>query len=285
VGQSGTPLSSPALGGDTIDAGSVAPSVGAYAGAPAGFPPADRWAQSDDESFHVLDEDDAGYHGPATGETDIDEHAVRRRRLMVVGLPLAALIVVIALAWWVGSTLLDVTDSVDDTEGSTPSVSAPADGSANPSTPAGEPVAIASGDVFDPGGDGAPENDPDIPLAYDGKRATAWSTLTYRGSPAFGNLKDGVGLLLDLGSPQAMSGVTLITTRPGSTVEIRTADEPATSLGGFAVAADATLEDSTEIPFDEAVTAQYVLVWITGLVPADDGFAADIAEITVHPAG
>jgi hypothetical protein len=285
VGQSDTPISSAALGGDTIDAGSVAPSVGAYAGAPAGFPPADRWAQSDDESFHVLDEDDAGYHGPATGETDIDEHAVRRRRLMVVGLPLAALIVVIALAWWVGSTLLDVTDSVDDTEGSTPSVSAPADGSANPSTPAGEPVAIASGDVFDPGGDGAPENDPDIPLAYDGKRATAWSTLTYRGSPAFGNLKDGVGLLLDLGSPQAMSGVTLITTRPGSTVEIRTADEPATSLGGFAVAADATLEDSTEIPFDEAVTAQYVLVWITGLVPADDGFAADIAEITVHPAG
>jgi hypothetical protein len=290
VGQADTALSSAALGGDTIDAGSVAPSAGAYVGTPAAFPaagrPGDRWADPEDEPFHVLAEDDAaGYAGPPTGETDLDADAARRRRLMVIGLPLVALIVVIALAWWVGSTLLDVTDSVDDVEGSTPSVSAPADGSGNSATPGGEPVGIASADVFDPGGDGQPENDPDVPLAYDGDPATAWSTLTYRGSPAFGNLKDGVGLLLDLGSPQALSGVTLTTTRPGSTVEIRTADEPATSLDGFTATADATLESSTELAFDESVTAQYVLVWITGLVPAEDGFAADIAEITVNAAG
>ena len=63
-------------------------------------------------------------------------------------------------------------------------------------------ISIASADVFDPEGDGEPENDQDVPLAYDSDPATAWSTLTYRGSPAFGNLKPGVGLLLDLGNPQ-----------------------------------------------------------------------------------
>jgi hypothetical protein len=285
VGRSDTALSSTALGGDTIDAGSVAPAVGAYAGTTAGRP-ADGWADRD-ESFHVLDEDDpaGGYAGPPTGETDVDEDAARRHRLMVIGLPLLALLVVIALAWWVASTLLDATGSIDQVGGSTPSVSAPAGGSSEPATPAGSPVAITSADVFDPGGDGQPENNPDVPLAYDGDAATSWSTLTYRGSPAFGNLKDGVGVLLDLGSPQALSGVTLTTPRPGATVEIRTGDEPGTSLDSFAVAADGTLEDSTDLAFDEPVTAQFVLVWITGLVPAEDGFSADISEITVNAAG
>ncbi len=46
----------------------------------------------------------------------------------------------------------------------------------------------------------------------------------YRGSPAFGNLKDGVGLLLDLGAAQELAGVTLTSTAPGATVEIRTGD-------------------------------------------------------------
>ena len=54
--------------------------------------------------------------------------------------------------------------------------------------------------MFDPFGDGEPENDDDVPLSFDGDPATAWSTLSYRGSPAFGNLKPGVGVLYDLGA-------------------------------------------------------------------------------------
>jgi hypothetical protein len=287
VGQADSALPSAALGGDTIDVGSVPPARGGYAPvAPAGHP-ADGWTDREEEPFDVLDQVDpaGGYPDPATGETDIDEDGARRHRLMVIGLPLLALIVVIALAWWVGSTLLNVTGSVDQVQGSTPSVSAPADGSANPSTPAGAPVAIASADVFDPGGDGQPENNSDVPLAYDGDAATAWSTVTYRGSPAFGNLKDGVGLRLDLGSSQALSGVTLTTTRPGATVEIRTSDAAGTDLDSFTPVADGTLKDSTDLAFGEPVNARYVLVWITRLVSAQDGFSADIAEITVHAAG
>jgi hypothetical protein len=279
VTQSGTALTSSALGGDTIDAGFVAPATGAYVGTPAAFPsgsgPA-TWSGGDEASFGVLDDEEAD---------DYDGDDARRHRLVVFGLPLLALVVVVALAWWIGSTLLTVTDSVDDVQGSTPSASAPADGSSGAPAPDGAAVTIAGADVFDPGGDGAPENDSDVPLALDDDPSTAWSTLVYQGSPAFGNLKDGVGLLLDLGSPQAVGSVTLTTTTPGATVEIRTSDQAGTTLDSFDAAGDGILEASTDLSFEEPVTARYVLVWITGLVSGPDGFSADLSGITVHAAG
>jgi hypothetical protein len=286
--QNAAPLSAAALGGDTIDAGSVAPSAGAYAGAGSSVPPTRAWGDSDDDGpLGVLgdrprpDYDD-GYDDLPPED---DEDRARRHRLVVIGLPLLALALVVALAWWIGDALLSVAPSVDDTpEGSTPSASASADGSAG--TPAaGAAAPIVAADVFDPEGDGEPENDQDVPLAYDGDPATAWSTLTYRGSPAFGNLKPGVGLLLDLGNAQELAGVTLTSTVPGATVEIRTGDTAATELDGFDVAANGTVDGETALAFEEPVSARYVLVWVTGLVASGDGFSADLAEIVVQSAG
>jgi hypothetical protein len=286
-----------ALGGDTISAGTVVPRAGAYAspgqiGPP---PPAAEQPAGSDESLGALagdgygggyGRDDHTYDvGPVTGSTDLDDDAAKRHRLVVIGLPLLALVLVIALAWWLGAKVLSVAGNVD-VEGSTPSVSVPASGSAEAPAPAsGDAIPIVGGDVFDPGGDGQPENTPDVPQAFDGDTVTAWSTLEYRGSPAFGNLKDGVGLLLDLGNPQAIGAVSLTSVAPGATVEIRTADAPAGSLDGFAMAAGGTLEDSTELAFEEPVTARYVLVWITGLVPSEGGFSAGISEVAVRAAG
>jgi eukaryotic-like serine/threonine-protein kinase len=288
--ESGAPLPPAALGGDTIDAGSVAPRAGGYAVPPVapsrrrGTTGEQAWADPDD-SFDVLADEGYGGYGPPTGETDMDEDGARRHRLVVIGLPLLALLVVIGLAWWVGSTLLDVTDSVDEVQGSTPSASGSADGTGGSGAAAGSEIPIVTGAVFDPFGDGQPENDQDVQLAFDDDPATRWSTLEYRGSPAFGNLKDGVGLLLDLGESQDLSGVTVTSVSPGATVEIRTADEPAEELDGFAPAADGTVEDGTDFAFDEPVTARFVLVWITGLVPSENGFSADIADVAVHAAG
>jgi len=182
--------------------------------------------------------------------------------------------------------VLSVAGDVDEIPGSTPSVSAPAQGADGGAAPAaGAAVPIASGDVFDPQGDGDPDNPGDVALAFDGDTATSWSTYEYRGTPAFGNLKDGVGLLLDLGSAQDLAAVTLTTSAPGATVEIRTGDSADGDLDDFAVAADGELQDETELAFDEPVSAKYVLVWITGLVASDDGFSADISEVTVTAAG
>jgi eukaryotic-like serine/threonine-protein kinase len=288
VTQADAALSAGALGGDTIDAGTVAPRAGAYAasrGAAGGPPtPADAWSEEEDEPFGVLADDAARGYDYDDDRLPDDEDGASRRKLVVVGLPLLALVLVIALAWWIGSALLSVSADVDG-QGSTPTASAPAEDTAADQAPAGEAIPVAGAAVFDPFGDGEAENDQDTPLTIDDDPATAWSTLTYRGSPAFGNLKPGVGLLLDLGDTQSVAAVTVTSTTPGATVEIRTADAPADDLDGFTAVADGTVESETEFAFDEPVTAQYVLVWITGLVDGPDGFKAEIAEVTVQAAG
>ncbi|UOY00573.1 hypothetical protein [Blastococcus sp. PRF04-17] len=292
----GPPLPPAALGGDTIAAGTVPPAAGAYAAGagPRATDPAptrDVWAdQYDEGSFGVLHD---GYADQPTGETDIEEDeedGARRHRFVVIGLPLIALAVVVALAVWLGKSVLSVAGNVDEVQGSTPtggtSAGAPAEQPDAAPPAAGAPIVVAGADVFDPGGDGEPENDSRVPQALDGDPSTAWSTLTYRGSPAFGNLKDGVGLLLDLGGTQQVSAVALTSTTPGATVEIRVAEQPGAELDSFTPVADGTIEEpGQQFAFAEAASARYVLVWITGLVPAQDGFAADLAEVEVLAAG
>jgi eukaryotic-like serine/threonine-protein kinase len=237
------------------------------------------------------DEDDDLLPLPADLEDDDavdlrDEEPARegRRRLIVVGLPLAALAVVIALAVYLGNVI-----SPDDlTDGQTPAPSAPSSSApaAEETAPPGESpaLAIAGGDVYDPFGDGNPDNPADVPLSFDGDPATAWSTVDYRGSAAFGNLKDGIGLLYDLGSEQALTGLG-VTGTDGATVEVRVGDRPEGDLDSYEVVADGTLGDSTDLSFGEPVTTRYVLLWITGLAPSEGGFSAEVAEVTLTPAG
>jgi hypothetical protein len=233
---------------------------------------------SDDDGYRYEDEYD---EEPADGEP-----RPGHRRLLAVALVAATLAVVVGLAWWFGSSVLSVADSVGEPS-SPPVTSPPGPSSAPEETPAGgTPAATITGaSVFDPFGDGEPENTDEIPLSYDDDPATSWSTLEYRGSAAFGNLKDGVGVVYDLGSEQALGGVTLTTNTPGATVEVRTGGSPDGSLDDFAVQASGELEATTDLDFDAPVTSRYVLVWITGLVASGDGFSADVAEVELHAAG
>ena len=80
--------------------------------------------------------------------------------------------------------------------------------------------------------------------------------------------------------------MTVTTTAPGATVEIRTGDAADGDAGRLRrPPPTARSRARTEFTFDEPVTARYVLVWVTGLVPSDDGFSADLAEVAVHAAG
>ena len=231
--QGATPLSAAALGGDTIDAGMVAPSAGAYA--PDGA--TRSWDRPDDEPFGVLgDRPRAGYDDGYDATTTC---LPRTRRTAPGGTASWSSVSRCSPSpssspWPGGSGTPCCRCPAPSTtpEGSTPSASAPADGSAG-TAPAGTAATIVGAEVFDPQGDGDPDHPEDAPLAFDGDPATAWSTYEYRGSPAFGNLKDGLGLLLDLGDPQQVAGVTLTSTVPGATVEIRTGDEAADNLDGF----------------------------------------------------
>jgi hypothetical protein len=210
-----------------------------------------------------------------------------RRRLAMIGLPLLALVLVVAFALWFGKNVIDVASSVDKPVGSTPSVGAAASAAAPPAEPlpATTPAQIANAVLFNPFGDSDPENDDQVPLTYDGDPATTWSTVNYRGSPAFGNLKPGVGVLYDLGTEQQLTGVSLITPTPGITVEVRTGGSRTGDLDNFPVAAAATLTGTDQLAFPEPVSTRYLLVWVTGLVRSDGGFSASIAEVAPLTAG
>ena len=229
--------------------------------------------------------------GPATGETDIDEDGARRHRFVVIGLPLLALLVVVALAWWLGNVACCRSPATSTTSRAPrPSASAPGRAARRdaPRPRPARPIAIVGADVFDPGGDGEPENNP---------RTSRWpSTATrpppgrryeYRGSPAFGNLKDGVGLLLDLGGrSRRWPASTLTSTAPGATVEIRTGDEAGTRPGRLH--RRRRRHDRGRRPSSPSTSRPPPATCWSGSpvwCRASGGFSADIAEVEVQAAG
>jgi len=232
--------------------------------------------------FPALDEDDAADEPPGL------EHPTGRRRLVVYGVPVLALAVVIGLAVWLGTSVLSVASSVGNVKGSTPTVPGvtSSSGAASQSTQpqVGANVPISGAAVFDPFGDGQPENSNDVPRSYDGDPATSWATLQYRGSAAFGNLKPGVGVLYDLGSQQRLAGVTLTTTLAGASVDVRTGNSPDGPLDSFPVATSLKLTGTDHVHFTKTVSARYVLIWVTQLVPTDGIFQADLAEVSIQKA-
>ena len=95
-----------------------------------------------------------------------------------------------------------------------------------------------------------------------------WRTQTYR-SRTFGNLKDGVGLLLDLGSAHNVSVVTVPVIEGPLDIELRAGD----SAGGAAdlpkVAAESSASGSVKLDGSKGGKHRYWLVWVTRLGSAD----------------
>jgi hypothetical protein len=180
---------------------------------------------------------------------------------------------------------MSVAGSVGGNHGSTPPVTGSPRNSAAAPPAAGAALKVVSASVFDPGGDGSPDNPGQVPLAYDGNPATAWKTVDYRGSAQFGNLKKGEGILFDLGSEQKIASVTVTSIVPGATVEVRTGSDPKGALDSFTTDATGTVQGATDLRFSKTASGRYVLVWITGLVPNNGTFSADLAEVAIHAAG
>jgi len=161
----------------------------------------------------------------------------------------------------------------------------PSDG---PSTNrAAGPLSIAGVSDFDPEGDPPEENSELAGLAVDGDPATAWKTMTYFNDPELGGLKDGVGLLVDLGKPVEVSQVELTLIGGPTSLDILAAKEGAsapTSTDGLDEVASVDGAGTNVDPkFEAPVTTRYLVVWLTSLPPTSGGFAGQIAEIVVRP--
>ncbi|MBD3947413.1 protein kinase family protein [Nocardioides ganghwensis] len=139
-----------------------------------------------------------------------------------------------------------------------------------------------SADDFDPQGtDGGVESPESVPNVLDGDPATSWNTSTYLQNFGPAGLKTGVGLVVDLGSTQAVRRV-LVSTEGGQTsLAAYVTSEPPTGIAGLTPIGTASGAGELEIDLDEAVSGRYVTVWLTLLPPVEGGFRGTITEVQV----
>jgi serine/threonine-protein kinase len=138
----------------------------------------------------------------------------------------------------------------------------------------GAPVSLVGVTSYDPQGNGD-EHSSTAPAATDGNPSTSWYTETYN-TPNFGGLKDGVGLVLDAGSPVAVKSLTVTTPTPGFQASVMTGD----AQGGPFTSDSATQTVDGTTTFDlSGSSARFYVLWITQLPP---GGKAEVSEITAR---
>jgi hypothetical protein len=155
-------------------------------------------------------------------------------------------------------------------------------------TPVGAEGFDALGLASDPGD----EDNAGAKFAIDGSPSTAWHTQFYLQNPELGGLKNGTGLLLDMGKQVSLSSVQ-ITFGPtaGANVAIEVGDSNAISPAGLAtftkVAKRKHLDGGTQA-FKTGSTpkGRYVLIWFTKLPPNNAGqFQAFVYNVVVRGSG
>ena len=156
-------------------------------------------------------------------------------------------------------------------------------GPGTPASAAAAPLHIAAVRDYDPQGDGgpdSPENPQERGLAVDGDPATAWYTEHYRGSPEFGGLKTGVGLILRLTGPSVATQMVVRSPTPGARFQVL----GPLDAGHRQVLGSGTFTGGRQVvELTRAAPAEAYVLWITSLV--DDGaggYWAGVGEVELR---
>ena len=132
------------------------------------------------------------------------------------------------------------------------------------------PAAPALDTIVIPGGSG---------LRHQGGR---WQTQIYR-TADFGNLKPGVGLLLDLGSPHSVSSVRFDAGPGPITVQLRAGDQASSGPASFTATGSSTsAHGPTTLDGMPGSKHRYWLVWISQLAATPGGYSAVVSDPVVH---
>ncbi|SON63937.1 Serine/threonine-protein kinase PknF [Mycobacterium simulans] len=146
-------------------------------------------------------------------------------------------------------------------------------------------VKPVSATVFSP--DGAPDNPQDAKLAIDGNPNTGWSTVTYKDAVPFPKFIQGMGLLLHLSEPTALSAVSLDVPSTGTQVQIRSSptETPAKLSDTSELTPPTSLQPGrNRIAVHNGTKTSNVLVWISTLGTTDGESRTEISEITLQAA-
>jgi hypothetical protein len=155
------------------------------------------------------------------------------------------------------------------------SESASGDGSAAPI----EPLAILKVQAYDPLGDGM-EHDELTGKVYDGNPDTGWYTESYS-SPNFGGIKEGVGLVVDLGPNKKPRKVEL-TIPNDSGLQVYVGPDP-TLDGATMIGEKDPAKGKVTFDVPEDVTGPYVIIWYTKAYPdGKGGIRGTLNEVVVY---
>ena len=155
--------------------------------------------------------------------------------------------------------------------------------------PTGDPLALVGATTFDP--QGTPphtERESLAGLAIDGDPETHWQTEGYR-RPSLGNLKDGVGLIVELDQVRNLESITVTTETDGWTMEVYVGDDFGPNGPGFEL--DDLGDVAAVLEGGEQVTASLggaegsrVLLWVTeaGDPEDDDRRRFRLSEVVIR---
>ncbi len=152
-------------------------------------------------------------------------------------------------------------------------------------TRVGPIVKPVSATVFAP--DGVPDNPQQADLAIDGNPDTAWSTVTYKDAVPFPKFIKGMGLMLHLSEPTALSAVTIDVSSTGTQVQIRSSptEAPAQLADTSELTPTTTLQPGrNRIAVHDRTKTSNVLVWISTLGTTNGKSRMEISEITLRAA-
>ena len=136
-------------------------------------------------------------------------------------------------------------------------------------TPRAQTLVPVSAVAFGPQGTADGDN-PQIAARVLTDPAMGWVSQWYA-TPSFGDLKQGTGLLLDLGRTATVTTVTLtLGSPPGTALELRLGAAPDLTALPVVTTATAT-RDQLSLPLASPAKARYVLLWFTRLPPDDAG--------------
>lgn len=144
----------------------------------------------------------------------------------------------------------------------------------------GDPVNLAGITSYDPQGDNDERNDI-VAQAIDGNPDTAWNSHTYL-TPNWGSLKDGVGLVVDLGDSTEVGEVEILFPQGDYGAEVLVGDNP-TPEGATRIGQDDAASGTWTVTAEEPVTGRYVIIWFDRAWTGPGGEIVYVAEITVRP--
>jgi hypothetical protein len=204
----------------------------------------------------------------------------RRSRTAVLAWAAAALVLAVGFALAGSQLLLGLGDDGAPADASDTSPSPKPSGTA---AATGKLLSVKAVTTFDPPPGNGDENPDSAKLVVDRDQSTVWTTKEYFDPFGPNGLKTGVGLVLDLGSPQQIGSVTVRTV--GATdFEVRAADEQGAVLDDYT-----SVDDPVRNAVGRAVVvppkelhARYVLVWLTSLPAVNGRYRGQIAEVTVR---